>query len=646
MEATPATGRMREEREEVVIRFCGDSGDGMQLTGTEFTKSAALYGNDLATLPDFPAEIRAPAGTLAGVSGFQIDFSSNQVFTPGDRPDVLVAMNPAGLRTNVADLIPGGMLIVNTGAFSTKNNEMAGYKQNPLEDGSLDAYRLVKIDISKLTTAALEGLGLSTKEVGRCKNFFALGLMFWLYNRPTERQIESIRQKFGKNPQIAEANIRAFNAGYNFGETTELFPTSFVVPPAKLAKGTYRNISGNQATALGLVAASQLSGVRLFLGSYPITPASDILHELSSFKNYGVTTFQAEDEIAAAASALGAAFGGSLSVTTTSGPGLALKAETMGLAVAVELPMVVIDVQRGGPSTGLPTKTEQADLLQSMYGRSGESPIPILAARSPGDCFDTAIEAFRVAVRYMTPVVLLTDGYLANGAEPWKLPEIEALPKIDVQYRTDPNNYHVYERDPQTLARAWVKPGTPGLEHRVGGLEKDSLTGNISYDPLNHDLMCRTRAAKVKAIQQDIPPTEINGDPSGDLLVLGWGGTFGALTKAANVMRQKGQKVSSVHLRWLNPLPADLGDILKRFSRVMVCELNLGQLVRLVRTEYLVDAVSFNKVQGQPFKVSELVAKMDELLAEGRAGAGAGNGNKDWQASGPAFGWLNQAGKA
>jgi 2-oxoglutarate ferredoxin oxidoreductase subunit alpha len=603
-----------EEVDTVVIRFCGDSGDGMQLTGTEFTRASALYGNDLATFPDFPAEIRAPAGTLAGVSGFQINFSAREVFTPGDRPDVLVAMNPAALKTNISDLAPGGILIVNTGAFSPSNLERAGYKANPLQDGTLEKYRLFQIDISKLTQNAAEGLGLSTKEVQRCKNFWALGLMFWMYNRPTERELESIKAKFGKMPQIAEANVRAFKAGYNYGETAEIFDASYVVRPAKLPPGVYRNVSGNSACALGFAVAASKAGLKLFLGSYPITPASDILHELSTFKQFGVTTFQAEDEIAAITAAIGAAFGGSLAITTTSGPGIALKSEAMGLATVLELPLVVIDIQRGGPSTGLPTKTEQADLLQVMYGRNGECPIPVLAARSPADCFWAAIEAARVALRYMTPVVLLSDGYLANGAEPWLIPKLEAIPLIDVKFRTDPEGFFPYLRDPHTLARPWAIPGTPGLEHRVGGLEKDYLSGNVSYDPINHERMVKTRAAKVLAIGQDIPPTEILGEDRGELLVIGWGGTYGAITQAVRFMQGRGCKVSSIHLRHLNPLPPDLSTILTRFRRVLVPELNNGQLLKLLRAEYLVDAIGLNKIQGKPFKVVEITAKIDELL--------------------------------
>jgi 2-oxoglutarate ferredoxin oxidoreductase subunit alpha len=614
-----ANPRSVEDVETVVIRFCGDSGDGMQLTGTEFTRATALAGNDLSTLPDFPAEIRAPAGTLAGVSGFQLNFSSREVYTPGDQPDVLVAMNPAALRTNLGDLRKKGTLIVNTGAFSTKNVEMAGYPKNPLEDGSLDDYKVYKIDISKLTATALSDSGLSTKEIARCKNFFALGLMFWMYNRDTEREIANIREKFGKKPEIAEANIKVLKAGYHYGETAEVFHTSYVVKPAAIEPGLYRNITGNEATALGFVVAARLAGLRLFQGSYPITPASDILHQLSTYRNFGVQTFQAEDEIAAMAAAIGASFGGALGLTTTSGPGIALKSEAIGLAVTVELPVVIVDVQRGGPSTGLPTKTEQADLLQVMFGRNGECPVPVVAAATPADCFNMAIEAARLATKYMTPVILLTDGYLGNGAEPWLLPKVEDLPDLTVRFRTDPTGFHVYQRNPQTMARDWVRPGTPGLEHRVGGLEKDGLTGNVSYDPENHEAMVRTRAAKVAGIARDIPLLEVNGASTGDLLILGWGSTYGACTQAANQMRQKGYKVSSAHLRHLNPFPRNLEEVLRGFKTVLVPELNLGQLAMLVRARFLVDVVGLNKIQGKPFKVSEVVARAEELVRGARA---------------------------
>jgi 2-oxoglutarate/2-oxoacid ferredoxin oxidoreductase subunit alpha len=605
-----------EEVETVTIRFCGDSGDGMQLTGSEFTRATALAGNDLSTLPDFPAEIRAPAGTLAGVSGFQLNFSSREVYTPGDQPDVLVAMNPAALKTNLADLRARGTLIVNTGAFTAKNVEMAGYKTNPLEDASLSQYRVFKIDITKLTATALAESGLSTKEVARCKNFFALGLMFWMYNRDTSREVANIKDKFGKKPEIADANIKVFKAGYHYGETAEIFTSSYVVKPASIEKGLYRNITGNEATALGFVVAAKLAGLKLFQGSYPITPASDILHQLSLYRNYGVITFQAEDEIAAIGSAIGAAFGGALAITTTSGPGIALKGEAMGLAVTTELPLVIVNVQRGGPSTGLPTKTEQADLLQVMYGRNGECPMPIVAAATPADCFYMAIEACRLATKYMTPVVLLTDGYLGNGAEPWLLPKLTDLPDMKVRFRTDPNGYHVYQRDPETMAREWVKPGTPGLEHRIGGLEKDQLTGNVSYDPENHEAMVRTRGEKVANIAKDIPLLEVNGPKTGDVLVLGWGGTYGACTQAANAAQAKGLRVASAHLRHLNPFPRNLGEVLHAYKRVLIPELNLGQLSVLVRAKFLIDTVGMNKIQGKPFKVSELLAKIEELAGQ------------------------------
>lgn len=593
--------------ESVVIRFCGDSGDGMQLTGTEFTRASALALNDLATLPDFPAEIRAPAGTLFGVSGYQINFGSQDIYTPGDQPDVLVAMNPAAFKVNLPDLVPGGILIVNTGAFTAKNLELAGYPHNPLDDESLgQRYRLVKIDISKLTALALEDSGLGTKDAGRCKNFWALGLMFWMYQRETERELRSIQEKFAKKPELADANIRAFKAGYSYGENTEMFGQTFHVRPAKIAPGLYRNVTGNSATALGVVCAGQLANLPVFFGGYPITPASDILHELSNYLNYNVTTFQAEDEIAGVGSAIGASYSGSLGVTATSGPGISLKQEAIGLAVMLELPLVIINVQRGGPSTGLPTKTEQADLLQALYGRHGECPVPVLAAMTPSDCFHTVIEAARIAVKYMTPVFVLSDGYLANGSEPWRVPEMSSLPKFPTEFRTDPNGYMVYGRDPETLARAWVRPGTPGLEHRIGGIEKHQQTGNISYDADNHHQMVKTRAAKVAGIAREAGELITCGPPEGDLLVVGWGSTYGAITQAVHTMQKEGRKVSSVHLRWLNPLNPRLGPYLKGFQRILVPEMNNGQLVRILRSEFLVDAEGLNKIQGKPFKVSEL----------------------------------------
>jgi 2-oxoglutarate/2-oxoacid ferredoxin oxidoreductase subunit alpha len=598
---------------DVVIRFVGDSGDGMQLTGTEFTKATALAGNDLSTLPDFPAEIRAPAGTLAGVSGYQINFSSKDIFTPGDQPDVLVAMNPAALKTNIGDLPAGGTLIVNTGAFIDNNLRKAGYQNNPLEDDSLSKYRLFAIDITKLTEAALADTGLSSRDVGRCKNFFALGLMFWMYDRPMEPEYKSIQEKFAKNPKIAEANIKAFKAGYHYGETAEIFSQNFMVRPATIAPGTYRNITGNSAAALGFVAAAKLSGLKLFLGSYPITPASDILHELSSYRNFGVTTFQAEDEIAGVSMSLGAAFGGSLALTTTSGPGLDLKSEAIGLGVVLELPLVICDIQRGGPSTGLPTKTEQSDLLHAIFGRHGECPLPVIAACTPADCFWTAIEAFRIAVKYMTPVIFLSDGYLANGSEPWKLPEASELPRIEVKFRTDPNGYFPYQRNPNTLARDWAVPGTPGLEHRVGGLEKDYLTGNVSYDPENHHRMVLTRAAKVAGIAKELPPAKVFGDEKGKVLVVGWGSTFGAIQEAVRDARANGLAVSQLHLRHMNPMPSNVGQILDNFETVLCPEMNLGQLSFLLRAKFLKDVVTLAKVQGRPFRVAEISVKIHEL---------------------------------
>jgi 2-oxoglutarate ferredoxin oxidoreductase subunit alpha len=598
----------------VTIRFVGDSGDGMQLTGLEFTRATAIAGNDLQTFPDYPAEIRAPAGTLPGVSGFQIQFSSEPVYTPGDQPDVLVVMNPAALKTNLKDLTAGGTLIVNTGAFNENNLVKAGYGSNPLTDGTLAKYKRFDVDISKLTELALKDSGLNTKEVARAKNMFALGMMLWMYGRPTEPTLRYLNEKFSKAPDILAGNIKVLNAGYAYGETAELFGVAYQVKKAAIAPGTYRNITGNEATAWGILAATKLSGIPGFLGSYPITPASDILHELSKHRSFGFSTFQAEDEIAAMASAVGAAFGGTLAFTTTSGPGVALKQEAIGLAVMTELPVVIVNVQRGGPSTGLPTKTEQADLLQAIYGRNGEAPVPVIAASSPSDCFETIIEATRIAVTYMTPVFFLSDGAIANGQEPWKLPDVKALEPIPVTFRTDPEGYQVYARNPETMARAWVKPGTPGLEHRIGGLEKDKLTGGVSYDPDNHDTMVRTRAEKVARIAKDIPPTQVNGDASGDVLVVGWGSTHGAITQAVDRVRATGKKVSSVHLRYLNPLPSDLGDVLKRFKKVLVPEMNLGQLVKVLRSIYLVDAKSLTKVQGKPWKVSELQALILEHL--------------------------------
>ncbi|MFI5306958.1 MAG: 2-oxoacid:acceptor oxidoreductase subunit alpha [Polyangiales bacterium] len=594
-----------ETVETVAIRFAGDSGDGMQVTGSQFTDTTALAGNDLATFPDFPAEIRAPAGTLAGVSGFQINFSSQAVYTPGDAPDVLVAMNPAALKTNLGDLKPGGMLILNSEAFTDKNFERVGYKQSPLKDGSLAKYRVFEADITGMTLRSIEDLKLNNRTAVRCKNFFALGLCYWLYNRDLSYTVDWIRQRFGETP-TGVANLRALKAGYNFGETAELFDRSYEIKQAKIAPGRYRNISGNEALGLGLLAAAELSGLQLFLGSYPITPASDILHFLAAHKHMGVKTFQAEDEIAAVCSAIGASYTGALAVTTTSGPGFALKAEAIGLAITLELPLVICDIQRAGPSTGMPTKTEQADLLQVMYGRNGESPIPVVAARSPGDAFHAAIEACRIALRHMTPVVLLSDGYIANSAEPWPVPVMADLPPIEVKFRTDPEGFAPYLRD-ERLVRPWAIPGVPGLEHRIGGIEKENISGNISYDPHNHELMSKLRAERVERIADDLPRTEVMGDEQGDLLVLGWGGTFGAIRGGVAHMRERGHKIGHVQLRHINPFPRDLGEIMRRFDRVLVPELNLGQLVKLIRARYLIDAKSYPKIQGQPFKEAEIV---------------------------------------
>jgi 2-oxoglutarate ferredoxin oxidoreductase subunit alpha len=602
-----------QELEAVVIRFAGDSGDGMQLTGGEFTRASALAGNDLSTLPDYPAEIRAPTGTVAGVSGFQLQFSSHEVFTPGDEPDVLVAMNPAALKANLADVRRGGMLILNETAFTAHNLERAGYKENPLSDGSLQGYKTYPIQISKLVTAALTDTALGVKEAARSANMWALGLMLWMYHRPIEPEIEAIRRKFAKKPLLAEANERVLRAGFNYGESAELFESSYVVPPARIRPGTYRNITGNAAAALGFVAGAKLAGLRLVLGSYPITPASDILHELSLLKHHGVVTFQAEDEIAGICSAIGASYGGAVGLTTTSGPGMALKTEALGLAVMLEVPLVVCNVQRGGPSTGLPTKTEQSDLLMALYGRHGESPMPVLAAASPADCFDTAVEAVRVAVKYMTPVVLLTDGYLGNGAEPWRIPEVDTLAPFPTTFRTSPRDYQPYRRHDDTLAPDWVTPGTPGLEHRVGGLEKHALTGEVSYDAENHERMVHARADKVARVAAEIPPTRVTG-PEGGLLLLSWGGTWGAVAQAQRLLAAEGHRVAHAHLRWLNPLPPDLRGLLRRFQKVAIPELNLGQLLKVVRAETLIDAVGINKVQGKPFKVSELVEQARKLV--------------------------------
>ena len=585
----------------VVIRFAGDSGDGMQVIGSQFTNTTAMVGNDLATFPDFPAEIRAPAGTLAGVSGFQLHFSSSDIFTPGDAPEVLVAMNPAALKANIRDLKKGGLVVVNVEKFIPREFEKAGISTNPLEDGSLDEWRVVPIEMGRLSREAVTGLDLGTKEIDRTKNFFALGLCYWLYNRPLETTVKWVESKF-KEP-YREANLRALRAGHAYAETIELFESKYEVPPARLTPGVYRNIMGNQATALGLAAAAHKSGVPVFLGSYPITPASDILHQLSGYKSHNVVTFQAEDEIAAIGAAIGASFSGSIGVCTTSGPGMALKAEAIGLAVMTELPLVIIDVQRGGPSTGLPTKTEQSDLMQAMYGRNGEAPVCVLAASTPVDCFEMAFEACRIAVTSMCPVILLTDGYLANGSEPWRLPDPDAIPDIPVHFRTDPEGFLAYKRDPDTFARDWVRPGTPGLEHRIGGIEKQENTGNVNYEPLNHERMCKIRAEKIAKIV--VPDLEVYGDEE-DLLIVGWGSTFGAIRSAVDLARSRGIRVGHAHLRHMNPMPKNTGDVLKRARRVLVPEMNLGQLVRILRAEYLIDCISLPKIQGQAFKVGEI----------------------------------------
>jgi 2-oxoglutarate ferredoxin oxidoreductase subunit alpha len=608
-----------QQLDRVIIRFAGDSGDGMQLTGDRFTTETASFGNDLSTLPDFPAEIRAPAGTLPGVSAFQLHFADHDIMTPGDRPDVLVAMNPAALKANIGDLARGADIIVNTDEFTKRNLTKVGYEANPLDDGSLEPFTVHAVGLTSMTVEALKGIDITKKDAERAKNMFALGLLSWLYNRPTEGTVTFLKAKFARMPEILQANLVAFQAGWSFGETTEDFAISYEIKPAPLPAGRYRNISGNLALSYGLVAASRLTGLPLFLGSYPITPASDILHELSKHKRFGVRTFQAEDEIAAVGAALGASYGGSLAVTSTSGPGLALKAETIGLGVSLELPLIVVDVQRAGPSTGMPTKTEQADLLQAMFGRNGEAPVPIVAPRSPADCFDTAIEAARIATTYRVPVILLSDGYLANGSEPWRIPDVEDLPDLHVRFATETNAeedgravFHPYVRDPETLARPWAVPGTPGLEHRIGGIEKADGTGNISYDPANHDFMVRTRQAKVEAVAATIPPLEVE-DPSGQarVLVLGWGSTYGPIGAACRLVRATGAHVAQTHLRHLNPFPNDLGDVLRRYDRVLIPEMNLGygfggQLAMLVRAKYLVDAIGYHQVRGLPFKAEEL----------------------------------------
>jgi 2-oxoglutarate/2-oxoacid ferredoxin oxidoreductase subunit alpha len=610
----PSGKTKREVIDQAVIRFAGDSGDGMQITGSQFTNTVALYGNDIATFPDYPAEIRAPAGTVPGVSGFQLNFSSGEVYTPGDSVDVLVAMNPAALKVNVGDLKANGILIVNSDSFEEADLRKAHVTSNPLEDNSLDKFRVFPVELQKLTRASLQHLGLDAKSMDRCKNFFALGMCYWLYNRSMEPTVRWIDDKFSKKPLLSEANKLALKAGYSYCEATEAFQISYEIPPAQLTPGTYRNLSGNQALAIGFVTAAQKAGLKLFLGSYPITPASDILHELSKYKNFGVLTFQAEDEIAAVTSSIGAAYSGALAITTTSGPGMALKTEAIGLAIMTELPIVICDIQRGGPSTGLPTKTEQADLLQAMFGRNSEAPIPVLAASTPGDCFWVALEASRIALKYMVPVIVLSDGYLANGAEPWRIPTAEEIPPIPVKFETNPEGFFPYKRDPQTLARPWAIPGTPGLEHRIGGIEKQEITGNVNYEPLNHEKMVRIRAAKVDAIRQDIPNVMPTGDPEGDLLLVSWGSTFGSVTQALKEQREKGRKIGHLHLRHLNPFPANLGEVLKRYKKVLVPELNMGQLLWMLRAKFLVDAVGLNKIQGRPFKQNELEQKIEEML--------------------------------
>jgi 2-oxoglutarate ferredoxin oxidoreductase subunit alpha len=600
--------------DEVTIRFAGDSGDGMQLTGTQFTNTSAIMGNDLSTLPDYPAEIRAPQGTLFGVSGFQIHFGSTEINTPGDQCDVLVAMNAAALKVNLRGLVDGGAIIVNTDGFNDKNLKLAGYTSNPLTDNSLAKYPIYQADITKLTSLALADMNLPTKIVDRTKNFFALGMMYWMYNRSVDTTVEWIKSKFKNKPDIVEANTRVLKAGWNFAETTEIFNVRYDVKAASLPRGKYRNVTGNTAVALGLVVAAGKAKLDLFLGSYPITPASDILHELSMYKEYGVKTFQAEDEIAAITSAIGASFGGALAVTTTSGPGVALKTEAIGLAVMVELPLLIINIQRGGPSTGLPTKTEQADLLQALYGRNGEAPVPVLASSTPSDCFNTIFEAARIALKFMTPVIMLSDGYLGNGSEPWKLPNVADIPDISPKFRKDPNNYLPYLRNDTTLAREWAIPGTPGLEHRIGGLEKQDKTGNVNYEPENHDKMVHLRAEKVERIANDIPLASVDGDEKGDLLVVGWGGTYGAIRSAVEAKRAQRKSVSHLHLKYINPLQKNLGEILYNFKHVLVPEINLGQLIKVLRAKYLVPAVGLNKVQGLPFKSSEIEEKIDEIL--------------------------------
>jgi len=603
------------EVDEIAVRFCGDSGDGMQLVGTQMTNTSAIFGNDVSTFPDYPAEIRAPVGTVAGVSGFQLNFGARRLRTPGDKVDALIAMNPAALKAALGDLEPGGVLIVNADAFVKRSLDKAGYERNPLEDDTLRGYRVFPVPIERLTATACADTGLGAAAIRRCKNFFALGLVYWLYSRPMEATLNWIREKFSGKATLADATAKALQAGYYYGDTAEIFQTRYVVPPAKIAPGRYRRVSGNEAMALGLITAAQRAGKPLFYGSYPITPASEILHELAKFKNYDVRTFQAEDEIAAVTSAIGAAYAGAFSVTGTSGPGMALKGEALGLAVMTELPLVVINVQRAGPSTGMPTKTEQADLHQALFGRSGEAPLCVLAASSPASCFDIALEAFQIATEFMTPVIILTDSYVGNGAEPWRIPEIESLPAFDIQHPGPDDGFEPYRRD-RKLARQWALPGTAGLEHRIGGLEKRDGTGEVCYEPENHELMVRLREQKIARIADVIPPLEVSGDQSGGLLVVGWGSSYGAITTAVELCRAKGLRVSSVHLRHLEPMPGNLGDIVGRFDRILVPEMNRGQLISRLRDRYLVDAVGFHKVQGVPFMIREIQAKIEEVLKD------------------------------
>jgi 2-oxoglutarate ferredoxin oxidoreductase subunit alpha len=610
----------RETLDSVVIRFAGDSGDGMQLTGSQFSTATADAGNDLATFPDFPAEIRAPAGTTYGVSGYQIHFASHSVLTPGDRPDVLVAMNPAALKVNEEVLKPGGLLVVNTGAFTANNLKKAGYDENPLEDGSLDRFRVLALDISKMTLAAVKEVGLGSKEANRCKNMWTLGLVYWLFGREREQTVAWLKQKFAKRPKLAEANIAALNAGHIYGENAELPHGihAYEIPSAHLSPGEYRNVNGNEATAWGLVAGARLAGLEMMYGSYPITPASNLLHYLARLKNFGVTTFQAEDEIAAVGAAVGASFGGAIGVTGTSGPGVALKSETIGLAIAAELPLVIVDVQRGGPSTGLPTKTEQSDLFQAVWGRNGDAPLCVLAAATPGDCFYMAIEAVRIAVKYMTPVMLLTDGYIANSSEPWPIPNIDELTPFPVEHYADPEGFHPFLRNEDTLARVWAVPGTEGVQHRIGGLEKARDTGHISYDPQNHHRMTQIRQRKILGIARGLERAKVDqGETEGDLLIVGWGSTYGSISQAVTKLRERGNRVSHLHLRHIWPLPEGLGDLLRSFNSVLVPELNNGQLVKLLRAEYLVHAESLTRVTGQPFRIGGLIEAVEERLRNG-----------------------------